>query len=91
MQLKAAVGAIKVQHSAHATGVDRLVANMIVSNVNAKVNRSCDDPLFLASELGRQGITGAKEIRDIMKSYKIRSMNSPNLALKGPQRRPRPG
>ena len=55
MQLKAAVGAIKVQHIPHATGMDRLVANMVVSNINAKINRSMDDPLLLASELGRHG------------------------------------
>ena len=81
-QLQAAAGAIKVQHIAHATGLDRLVTNMVVSNINAKLNRSMDDPLLLASELGRQGMTSAKEIRSIMKSYKIRIMNSPNLALK---------
>ena len=51
---KVAAGAIKVQYNAHATGLDRLVSNMLVSNLHASVNRSMDDPLLLAHELGRQ-------------------------------------
>ena len=82
MLLKAAAGTIKVQYNAHATGLDRLVSNMLVSNLHASVNRSMDDPLLLAHELGRQGLTEAKDIRNVMKSYKNRIMNDPNLAIK---------
>ena len=89
--LKAAAGAIKVQYNAHATGLDRLVSNMLVSNLHASVNRSMDDPLLLAHELGRHGLTSAKDIRDVMKSYKTRIMSAPNLALKKTRRRPRSG
>ena len=88
---KAAAGAIKVQYSAHATGLDRLVSNMLVSNLHASVNRSMDGPLLLTHELGRHGLTSAKGIRDVMKSYKTRIMNAPNLALKKTRRRPRSG
>ena len=89
--LKAAAGAIKVQYNAHATGLDRLVSNMLVSNLHASVNGSMDDPLLLARELGRNGLTSAKDIRDVMKSYKTRIMNAPSLALKKTRRRPRSG
>ena len=89
MLLKAAAGAIKVQYSAHTTGLDRLVSNMLVPNLHASVNRSMDGPLLLTHELGRHGLTSAKDIRDVMKSYKTRIMNAPNLALKKTRRRPR--
>ena len=88
MLLKAAAGTIKVQYNAHATGLDRLVSNMLVSNLHASVNGSMDDPLLLAHELGRNGLTSAKDIRDVMKSYKTRIMTAPNLALKKTRRRP---
>ena len=88
---KVAAGAIKVQYNAHATGLDRLVSNMLVSNLHASVNRSMDGPLLLTHELGRHGLTSAKDIRDVMKSYKTRIMNAPNLALKKTRRRPRSG
>ena len=91
MYFKAAAGAIKVQYNAHATGLDRLVSNMLVSNLHASVNGSMDDPLLLAHELGRHGLTSAKDIRDVMKSYKTRITNAPNLALKKTRRRPRSG
>ena len=89
--LKATAGTIKVQYSARTTGLDRLVSNMLVSNLHASVNGSMDDPLLLAHELGRHGLTSAKDIRDVMKSYKTRIMNAPNLALKKTRRRPRSG
>ena len=79
---KAAAGAIKVQYSAHATGMDRLVSNMVAPNLNSKVNRSMYDPLLLSSELGRQKMISVVEIRSIMKLYKARIMSSPNLCLK---------
>ena len=88
---KVAAGAIKVQYNAHATGLDRLVSNMLVSNLHASVNRSMDDPLLLANELGRHGLIEAQDIRNVMKSYKVRLMSSPNLALKKTRRRPQPG
>ena len=69
MLLKAAAGTIKVQYNAHATGLDRQVSNILVSNLQPSVNRSMDDPLLLAHELGRQGLTEAKDIRNVMKLY----------------------
>ena len=79
---QAAAGAINVQYTKYNSGMDRLVSNMVSSNLNAKVNRSMDDPLLLASELGRQGMTSIREIRDVMKAYKARIMGATNLALK---------
>lgn len=60
----------------------RLVANMITSNVNSKINRSMDDPLLLAAELGRYGLTTTKEIRSVLKAYAVRVMATPSLSLK---------
>ena len=88
---KVAAGTIKVQYNAHATGLDRLVSNMLVSNLHASVSRSMDDPLLLAHELGRHGLTSAKDTRSAMKTYKVRVMSAPNLALKKTRRRPRSG
>ena len=79
---RAAAGAIRVQYTKYNSGMDRLVSNMVSSNLNAKVNRSMDDPLLLASELGRQGLTSISEIRNVMKTYKARIMGATNLALK---------
>ena len=73
---------VAVQYSKHASGMDRLVANMITSNVNSKINRSMDDPLLLAAELGRYGLTSAKEIRSVLKAYTARVMATPSLSLK---------
>ena len=73
---------IKVQYAKHATGMDRLVANMVTSNVNSKINRSMDDPLLLAAELGRYGLTTTKEIRSVLKAYTVRVMTTPSLNLK---------
>ena len=88
---KVAAGAIKVQYNAHATGLDRLVSNMLVSNLHASVNRSMGGPRLLANELGRHGLIEAQDIRNVMKSHKVRITNAPNLALKKTRRRPRSG
>ena len=73
---------VKVQYAKHASGMERLVANMITSNVNSKINRSMDDPLLLAAELGRYGLTTTKEIRSVLKAYAVRVMATPSLSLK---------
>ena len=79
---RAAAGAISVQYTKFNSGMDRLVSNMVSSNLATKVNRSMDDPLLLARELGRQGMTSVTEIRNVMKTYKLRIMGVSNLALK---------
>ena len=40
-----------VQYVKHASGMERLVANMVTSNVISKINRSMDDPLLLAADI----------------------------------------
>ena len=79
---QAAAGAISVQYTKYNSGVDRLVSNMVSSNLNAKVNRSMDDPLLLASELGRQGMTRITELRNVMKAHKAQIMCATNITLK---------
>ena len=76
------LSAVKVQYAKHASGMDRLVSNMVTSNVNSRINRSMDDPLLLAAELGRYGLTTTKEIRSVMKAYTVRVMATPSLSLK---------
>ena len=71
-----------VQYVKHASGMERLVANMVTSNVISKINRSMDDPLLLAAELGRYGLTTTKEIRSVLKAYTVRVMTTPSLSLK---------
>ena len=78
----AAAGAINVQYTKFTSGMERLVSNMMSSNLASKVNRSMDDPLLLARELGRQGMTGVTEIRNVMKMYRARIMGAANLTLK---------
>ena len=79
---QAAAGAINVQYTRFTSGMERLVSNMMSSNLASKVNRSMDDPLLLARELGRQGMTGVTEIRNVMKMYRARIMGAANLTLK---------
>ena len=73
---------VRVQYTKHASGMERLVANMVTSNVNSRINRSMDDPLLLAAELGRQGLTTTKDIRAVLKTYTARVMATPSLSLK---------
>ena len=73
---------VRVQYTKHASGMDRLVANMVTSNVNSKINRSMDDPLLLAGELSRQGLNTTKEIRAVIRAYTARVMATPSLSLK---------
>ena len=41
-----------------------------------------DDPLLLAAELGRQGLTTTKDIHTVLKAYTMRVMAAPSLSLK---------
>ena len=73
---------VRVQYTKRASGMDRLVENMVNSNVNSKINRSMDDPLLLGNELGRQGMSTTREIRAVLKAYTVRVMATPSLSLK---------
>ena len=65
----------------HGDGLLRFVSNMVASAVRSKVNRSPDDPLFLAQEVARSNLR-ADNVRGIIRLYKQRVMSTPSLQLK---------
>eukprot|EP00974_Lingulodinium_polyedra_P105229 10189081-Lingulodinium_polyedra.AAC.1 len=60
--LKDCLSAAPVKYVRHASGIERFVANMVISSVNHRVIRY--DPLLLAAELSRQGMS-EKDIRQV--------------------------
>ena len=54
---------IKVKYTKHPSMQARVVSNLVKSAVNSRVNRSIEDPVFLASELCRTSLGAASGVK----------------------------
>ena len=91
--------AIPAQQTRADSTSSRMVESMVTSAVQSTVNRSMDDPLFLAAELARHvpstatGVSaamasGMSAIRTVVRLYKARISLTPQLRLHKTQKRP---
>ena len=61
---------IKVKYTKHASMQALVVSNLVESAVNSRVNRSIEDPVFLASELCRTSLGTASGVKATLAAYK---------------------
>ena len=73
---------IKVKYTKHNTTQSRLVASLVDSVINNKVNRSMEDPSFLKNELKRNSQATAHGVKTSLQAYKHRLMANPALHMK---------
>ena len=73
---------IKVKYTKHASMQARVVSNLVESAVNSRVNRSIEDPVFLASELCRTSLGTASGVKATLVAYKQRVLATPALHMK---------
>ena len=73
---------IKVKYTKHKDMQSRVVASLIESAVNNRVNRSIDDPIFLANELSNKSLSNPAAIKATLAAYKHRLLANPHLHMK---------
>ena len=73
---------IKVKYNKYSSTQARVVAGLVDSAINSRVNRSIEDPIYLASELRRNSLVTASGVKAALASYKNRLLASPALHMK---------